>query len=269
MPVDLDRLIPLRASGARPPLFCLPAVSGSPYAYTGLVRLLGPEQPVYAFEAPGFDNDREPVRSIPALVEEYTATLTAFRPDGPFQLLGWSMGGVLAFEIARRLVAADVPVPALILVDTGRYGVTPVPSERDNVHQFIGDMMGRSGEYVPVIDDLVDDQSGDDLDPGIAFAAVEKAEILPEEIDATALREQYAVFRAHLEAFYAFAPTQPYFGPTVHIIAAGSDPDEMSWRPVTTDLTEYSLTGTHHSIWTDSLEQLCRIVRQHLAGRPE
>jgi thioesterase domain-containing protein len=269
MPADPDRLIPLRDGGTRPPLFCLPAVSGSPYAYTGLVRLLGPDQPVYAFEAPGFDNDREPVHSIPALVEEYSATLTSFRGDGPFQLLGWSMGGVLAFEIARRLVAAGAAVPVLILVDAGRYEVTRMPSERDNLIRFIGDMMGRADDAVPGIDDLVGDQAGDDIDLGSVFAAVEKAEILPEEIDATVLGRQYAVFRAHLEAIYGFAPTQPYSGRTVQIVAAGSVSAEMMWSPLATDLTDYTVPGTHYSIWTDGLDPLCRIVRRHLAGGPE
>src|SRR4051812_13581113 len=107
MAEDLDRIVPLRATGTRPPLYCVHAVSGSAYAYSGLTKLLGADQPVYGIEAPGFDNDRQPVSSLPALADESTEILRAFSlqehgADGGYRLLGWSLGGILAFEMAKR-----------------------------------------------------------------------------------------------------------------------------------------------------------------------
>lgn len=263
---DLNRIVPLSTGGTRPPVYCVHAVSGSAYAYTGLVRLLGVDQPVYGFEAPGFDNDRTPVRSLAALSAEYTATLREFQPEGEYQLLGWSMGGVLVFDMACRLAASGAKIRNLILVDAGLCEVAPLPPEREILRRYILDMMGMSGGSAPHVDAIVDGWP-EAVEPSVAFEVVETAGILPAEIDADLLTDQYAVFRAHLEAFYAFEVTYTYSGPAVHIMASESDPEELRWGRVATDLKEYKIPGTHHSIWTgDSLVMLSQIVRQSLSS---
>src|SRR5258708_6361139 len=104
--VDLDRIVPLAPEGTATPLFCVHASSGSAYVYLALARLLSPERPVYGIEAPGFDGGRDPVASVAALGAEYAETLQKFHPGGDFLLLGWSFGGMIAFDLAQRLTAA-------------------------------------------------------------------------------------------------------------------------------------------------------------------
>ena len=53
---DLETLLPIRATGSRPPLYCVHPISGSAYAYTALGCLLASDQPVYGFESPGFED---------------------------------------------------------------------------------------------------------------------------------------------------------------------------------------------------------------------
>jgi thioesterase domain-containing protein len=129
--VDLERIVPLQPEGTAPPLFCVHASSGSAYSYLELARLLGADRPVYGIEAPGFDGDREPVRSLPALSAEYTGTLRTFRPDGDFLLLGWSLGGIIAFDMARRLTAAGARVRQVVMVDVSVPRVAELPSEKE------------------------------------------------------------------------------------------------------------------------------------------
>ncbi len=81
-----DLVVPLRAGSGGSPLFCVHPVSGSAYAYRGLAGLLGADQPVYGFEAPGFDNDRAPVAVLPRLADEYTSILRAFAPGPGYRL---------------------------------------------------------------------------------------------------------------------------------------------------------------------------------------
>jgi thioesterase domain-containing protein len=264
VPEDLDRLVPLRADGTRPPLFCVHAISGSAYAYQGLVRLLDPEQPVYGFEAPGFDNDRPPVRWLPDLVEEYTSTLRAFRPDGGYRLLGWSMGAVLAFEMARRLAAAGAKVSALILVDPELPEPEPVPPEREILRRFVRDMLGMSGGAPRELTALYDSWP-DHVDPEIAFEEIEQAKILPEEMDTVLLADQYAVFRAHFEGLCNFALTGTYHGSAVRIRAEQSPDDQSGWSKFLPGAAEFSLPGTHHGIWTgQSLTTMSEIVQRAL-----
>src|SRR5690348_9684363 len=142
MPEDLERLVPLRGSGHRNPLFCVHPVSGSAYAYTGLVKSLPAEQPVFGFEAPGFDNDRTPVNRMPVLAEEYSRILSEFQPSGGYQLLGWSIGGVLAYDTALKLAAAGTPVARLVLVDSGLPYLAELPPEKAIVARFLADLAG-------------------------------------------------------------------------------------------------------------------------------
>jgi thioesterase domain-containing protein len=263
---DLDRILPLQTGGAKPPLYCVHAVSGSAYAYAGLARLLGADQPVYGFEAPGFDNDRIPVPSLSALAAEYTATLREFQPEAAYQLLGWSLGGVVIFEMAKRLVAAGAKVSSLILVDAGLPEVMDLPPEGDILRRYIRDMMGMSDQSPPGLEAIFN-YWPEEVEPTVVFEAVEEAGILPEEIDADLLANQYAVFRAHLTAFYSVEVTGTYTGPAVHILAAESPAEDMRWDRVAPDLKEHTVPGTHHSIWTgDSLVTMSEIVRQSLSS---
>lgn len=270
MPNDLDRILPLQPHGSMPPLFCVHAVSGSAYSYVELARQLDPDQPVYGFEAPGFDNDRAPVRSLTALADEYTEILREFHPSGDCRLLGWSLGGLIAFEMAKRLAAAGVPAKALIMVDSGLPVPSALPPEREILRRFIRDMMGVSDETPPEVEAIFGDLPRD-VAPETAFEAVIAAGILPEEIDAVMLAEQYAVFHALLAGYYSIDVTGRYEEPAVHILAERSPAEEMRWSRVIPGIREHTLPGTtHHSIITgDNLVALTGIVQRVLAGSNE
>lgn len=265
MRYDPDRIVALQPNGSRPPLFCVHAVSGSAYSYVELTRRLGTDQPVYGFEAPGFDNDRAPVRSVASLADEYTATLRECHPSVDYRLLGWSLGGLVAFEMAKRLAAAGTPATALIMIDSGLPTALPLPSERDILRRFVRDMMGLSDETPPEVDAVFDGLPGD-VAPDIAFDAVIAAAILPDELDAVLLANQYSVFRALLEGFYSAKVVGPYTGPAVHVMAERSPAEEMRWAQIIPGLEQHTLTSTtHHSILTGShLVTLAGIVRREL-----
>jgi len=267
---DLDRILPLQPGGSMPPLFCVHAVSGSAYSYVQLAQQLGPDQPVYGFEAPGFDNDRAPVPSVTALADEYTAILREFQPGGDYRLFGWSLGGLVAFEMAKRLAAAGAPAKALIMVDSGLPVEMPLPPEREILRRFIRDMMGLSDETPPEVEAIFGDLPRH-VAPETAFEAVITAGILPEEIDAALLAGQYGVFRALLEGFYSIDVTGPYGGPAVHIMAERSPAEEMRWSRVIPGIREHTLPRTtHHSIMTgDNLMTLTGIVQGVLVGTNE
>lgn len=261
---DLDRIVPLQATGEKSPLYCLHAVSGSAYSYVGLARLLGPTQPVFGFEAPGFDNDREPVRSLSTLAAEYTQTLQEFATQDEYLLLGWSLGGVLAFDMAKRLTAAGARVKSLILVDAGLPRVMHLPPEKDILRRFIQDMTGAPGRSTPGLEAIFGGLPQNVL-PEAVFEMVQTQGIVPEEIDADMLAHQYAVFRAHLEGFYSIQLDGSFEGPTVHILAAESPAECMRWGRLVPDLKEYTVPGSHHSMWSgESLQSMGAIVNRSI-----
>lgn len=263
---QFDLLIPLRdGDHDRPPLFCVHPVSGSAYPYSKLAGLLRAGQAVYGFEAPGFDNDRVPVSLLPQLADEYTAILRAFAPGQTYQLLGWSLGGFLAFEIAKRLSAVGQEVATLILVDSPLPRTQPLPPERESLLRFLNDMLGISEEEAPPRVQALASSWPDNVDAAKVFPLIEEAAVLPGEMDVELLMDQYAVFQALLRGFHSIDVTGCYSGDALHILAEISPQDEMNWRRALPQVREVTLPGTHYTIWSgQSLVQMSEIVQTAL-----
>jgi thioesterase domain-containing protein/aryl carrier-like protein len=111
-------LVPLGSSGDGQPLFCFHPIGGGVVVYANLARELSRDRPVFGLQARGMDPALEPQRSIPEMAASYLAELRTVQPDGPYLLLGYSMGGVLAYEAACQLVAAGEEPSRVLMVDT-------------------------------------------------------------------------------------------------------------------------------------------------------
>jgi thioesterase domain-containing protein len=109
-------LVRLRPGASRHPLFLVHPLSGELLLYRHLVSALGPDRAVYGFQAQGFAGAEPPLETIEAMADLYVEALLAFRPEGPYLLAGSSMGGLIAFEMARRLRARghDAALTALL-----------------------------------------------------------------------------------------------------------------------------------------------------------
>ncbi len=111
-------LVELQPLGSQPPLFLVHPFSGELLLYRYLVSDLGLDQPVYGFQARGFGDGQEPLRRVEDMADLYVQSLLSFRPEGPYLLAGSSFGGLLAYEMARRLRSLDREVALLALVDS-------------------------------------------------------------------------------------------------------------------------------------------------------
>jgi amino acid adenylation domain-containing protein len=107
-----------KGSGTRPPLFCMHAVGGNVLQYRGLAAALPKDQPVYGLQSIGLDGLTRPLESIEEMCRIYCAEVRRVQPHGPYYLCGGSMGGTLAFEMARQFEAAGERVALLALFDT-------------------------------------------------------------------------------------------------------------------------------------------------------
>ncbi|MGH7139575.1 MAG: alpha/beta fold hydrolase, partial [Pirellulales bacterium] len=80
---------------------------------------LGSDQPCYGFQSPALAADEPPPASIEAMAQRYLDVLLRVAPSGTCLLAGWSLGGLVAYEMAHRLRASGRPVPGLVLIDAG------------------------------------------------------------------------------------------------------------------------------------------------------
>lgn len=111
-------LVPIQPNGSKPPLFFIHPIGGSVLEYYSLVNHLGQEQPAYGLQAQGFDEKQTPLVRVEDMARHYIAEIRTVQPKGPYFLIGYSFGGVVAFEIAQQLYAQEDKVAFLGLLDT-------------------------------------------------------------------------------------------------------------------------------------------------------
>jgi hypothetical protein len=112
-----DRPVLMRPGAADQSLFYLPGIGGIGLDALGLVRHLSFPGPIYFSPPRGLDG-AEPHRTLNALVADHVALIRAIQPHGPYWLLGYSWGGLVALEIARCLQASQEPIAFLGMIDT-------------------------------------------------------------------------------------------------------------------------------------------------------
>ncbi|MEW9581500.1 acetoacetate--CoA ligase [Paraburkholderia sp. DGU8] len=110
-------LVPMRAGRGRP-IFILHTITGSVMECLTLAGTLQSERPVYGLQARGLDGDEAPQRRVEEMASLYIEQMRAVQPQGPYALVGYSFGGLVAFEIAQQLIATGEKIELLGLLDT-------------------------------------------------------------------------------------------------------------------------------------------------------
>jgi aspartate racemase len=108
-----DCLVPLRPEGSNPPLFLVHPAGGDALCYAGLALHLGSDQPVYALQEGALAGN-----GIEEMASRYLREIRSIQPQGPYYLGGHCSGGVVAFEMAQRLMVEGQRVDFLALLDS-------------------------------------------------------------------------------------------------------------------------------------------------------
>jgi thioesterase domain-containing protein len=109
-------VLTLRRHAGGAPLFCVHPGSGFGLPYLALLPHLDQDVPVVALQARGLVSPEQAPTSLEEMTGDYLTQILRIQPTGPYRLLGWCIGGRVAFEIACRLRAAGAPVESLTLV---------------------------------------------------------------------------------------------------------------------------------------------------------
>ncbi|WP_046775969.1 alpha/beta fold hydrolase, partial [Streptomyces yangpuensis] len=113
-----ETVLPIRPDGTRAPLFFLHGGVGLSWPYLGLAEHLANEFPVYGFQASGIVSEVPLPSSIAEMAEEYVRRILEIQPVGPYYVLGWSFGGLLAHAAATRLEGLGHRVALLANLDS-------------------------------------------------------------------------------------------------------------------------------------------------------
>ncbi|MFG2074624.1 amino acid adenylation domain-containing protein [Nonomuraea maritima] len=227
-----QRIVPLRPTGERDPVFLFHALGGQVFRYLPLTRHLGPDQPVYAVQAAGLAPGEEPHATLAEMVDDYTGHLLKVRPHGPYVLGGYCIGGNIALETARRLRELGEEVPLVVLFYSDANEPVLRASLEDDAVLLTHALAG--GKVQVDLDDL-HRMSPDERLLAVIDAAARADTLQPDTADLRQARRFVEVFRAnaHAVGHYRHAPYDGdvlLFSPA----AEGVPPDDMGWRDVVT-----------------------------------
>lgn len=116
----------------RKPFFCVHA-DGGVFFYHRLSKAMGEDQPFYGLQARGLDGRETPFSSVEEMASQYISEIFTVQPHGPYYIGAFSMGGMIAFEIAHQIQAAGRQVGLLALFDAYGPNYPVIPSSKDLV----------------------------------------------------------------------------------------------------------------------------------------
>lgn len=146
-----DVLVKIQTKGDLPPIFAAHPVGGNAMCYYELSHALGIHQPFYGLQQ--INTNRE--TSIEEMANIYVDAIRKIQPTGPYRLLGWSMGGLIALEIAYQLEKKGEQVLNVDMIDSTIFEKNQKSDESNDVNLeilggFITDLAGRYGQEVPL-----------------------------------------------------------------------------------------------------------------------
>nr|WP_223243471.1 non-ribosomal peptide synthetase [Streptomyces sp. CBMA123] len=233
-------VLAVRPTGTGRPLFCVHGAVGLGWPFLTLAAEIDTDIPVYAFQAAGVRSSEKAPESVREIAGKYLGEMLEIQPQGPYRILGWSFGGVVAHEIAVQLQARGEQVELLADLDGYPGSGSPAEDAPDDA-AVLAELLERAG--LP----------GDGpADLTAARKRLAEAGNALAELDETELVRLLGVIRTHSLLGDAHRPGR-YQGDLLLFTAtrglAPGDPDAESWREhVTGDILRHPVDSDHDSM---------------------
>jgi thioesterase domain-containing protein len=254
---DLGVLLRLRATGSLNPLFCIHPVGGLSWCYSSLLGHIPSDHPVYGLQARNFlDRDWLP-SSIEDMAFDYANVIRSLQPIGPYKLMGWSFGGLVAHAIATELGKFGEDVSLLALLDS------PCPGDSDELfspltaEQILTDVIDQLGltpqHHAATTPELLKILSSQEhlfsfLDDAHYLAMVD---VINNNMK---LARRYSPQKLNANAYF-FAATN-----------GGNSRSAQSWRQhLNGELSVHEINCSHREMMkSQSIATICRILQNNL-----
>ncbi len=256
------------------PLFLIPPAGGSSLCYTSLTRYLGSDLPVYGLQAQGLDGKQDLLVQVEAMASSYLELIRSIQPQGPYQLGGWSFGGIVAFEMAQHLQAEGQRVALLALIDSQAPAGEKEPDLDESTYLGLLALgWGMSVEQLASKRERIAR-----LEPVEQLASlVEEATqsgVLPLNVTLEQIRRQLHLLKTNIRAGRRYVP-RPYPGAIIGFTASTpaaslAGVEHLGWGAwATQGMTTHTIPGTHFTILREPQVQVLAEKLKHYLCAPK
>jgi amino acid adenylation domain-containing protein len=245
-------LVELQPEGTKPPFFFVHAAGGTVFSYLKLAQRLGHDQPSYGIQSLNLINEQPNELTIEEMAAAYVRSIIEKEPEGPYFIGGWSFGGVVAFEVARRLAERGRHVAMLVLIDSRASARVSDDTAHDGslASAFARDI-GVDLDSVSLAEALTPDEQLQRI-----LTHAKRTNALPSDTDFEQILRFYNVYRANMIAWSRYRP-QTYSGRVILYRAADRqleayfDP-KLGWIDfVTGEIEVQTIPGGHYTLLTE------------------
>jgi len=250
-------LLDLASSAADQSLVLIHPVGGTVYSYASLATELASRYRVCGLQSPVLVGQDRPVADLAELAASYLTDLRTRQPAGPYRLGGWSMGGLLAYEMAKQLERQGETVELLVLLDAP-YAIRIEADDPElQVRHFVEDALRTIGRPVTAIDAVGVqgqlDQLAVLLDSG-GHQAV-RAEVA----------RRFEAFTLHRRLISGYRPDGPV---RAHTLLIGADRSvnataQLHWQAVLPHCERHLLAADHYTLLRpENVRQIAQLVEK-------
>lgn len=260
----------LRTGAPGPPLFFVHGIGGCAFEFMRLARRVDSPRPMFATQARGTDGSAPALNRIEDMADFHLATIRSIQPNGPYRLIGFSLGGLVTYEMARKLTAQGERIASLILIEA-------YPA----IH-LVSAQQRRQVKFRTATQHL---RNLTRLSPpnalGYLLSSSKRRSLAKQLEGAEAFLEpeislyapgMHTVADAAFEALQNYVPL-PYSGSVAFIKAASntrfpSNPRAF-WEPLVHKYAETVVAGNHLSVLFVHFDELAAVVSRYLRSAEE
>ncbi|MDQ0492826.1 non-ribosomal peptide synthetase [Paenibacillus brasilensis] len=259
-------LVPFNGAGVGKPLFfCVHPITGNVHSYLELAQMIQSRYRFVGIQAPSLDEPGLLFDDMTDMALYYIEGIQTVQPHGPYYLGGWSMGGMVAFEMARLLQMRREEVKCLVIMDKDAFRPR-FANEAEYILAYLFE------EGIPTWEEkFLGMNASDRLNWLLTQDEVRKRY---GNNDSMFIRRHLELLLNHIHMLWNYAP-QPYNGSLLIVSAAntvqktGNDP-ALGWSKLAADLQAETIPGDHYSfIQKPHVEQLAERILNYLPEAKE
>ncbi|MFS0592510.1 amino acid adenylation domain-containing protein [Cytobacillus horneckiae] len=204
--IQKKQVIELQSVNSKNTLALIHPVGGTIFCYTKMVQLLSNHHHIVAFESPGLDGREKPLDSIVSMANKYVNELLATNKTD-YTLLGWSMGGNIAFEMGLQIYKRVGIAPTIIMIDSWNRELMPLNTFKTDAFNLFLDDLTRSINIDLDISKYTGDTKFEKLVNTLKEIGNPFSSLSVED-----LQNYFNVYKANLDALNKYVPLEKYHG---------------------------------------------------------